>query len=118
LPDRRPHRHPGCERQELLAVAAREVRDRAHDTLLPEKLVWKRRDVAHVDAGTEDDAALREHSQGSWHQLADGREDDRGVELFRRPLVRPSRPLRAEPEREALTLVVPRPREREHTPSL
>ena len=81
------------ELQELLAVAAGEVGDRAQLPLAPEDLVRETRDVAHVDAGADDDAAGRERAQRGRHELADRREDDRRVErlgqLVRRP--RPTR---------------------------
>ena len=38
------------EREQLLAVAAREVCDRSNHALLPEQAIRERRDVAHVDA--------------------------------------------------------------------
>src|ERR1700752_5144989 len=42
------------EREELVPVRAREVRDGADDPLAPERLVRERRDVAHVDPRTHD----------------------------------------------------------------
>ena len=60
----------GCEREELLAVAARQVRDRAEHALVPEQLVRERRDVGHVDAGADDGAALRDGAQRRGHELA------------------------------------------------
>src|SRR5919204_569537 len=68
------------EREELLAVAPRQVRDRANDALAPEQLVRERRDVAHVDAGANDHACLAHGAQRRRDERADGREDDRGVE--------------------------------------
>ena len=61
--DLRPDGNLRREREELLAVAAREVRDRAQHALAPEELVGKRGDVAHVDAAADDGAALRDGAQ-------------------------------------------------------
>src|SRR5205823_13945710 len=103
-------------REELLPVAARQVRDRAHDTLAPQQLVREGRDVAHVDPGADDRAALCESGERSGNQLARRREDDRGVELLRGRAG--AGPLGAQRSRELLRLVVARPCEREHAAAL
>src|SRR5438067_13297694 len=46
------NRDPGRELQELLAVPPGEVCHRADLPFLPQEVIRKRRDVAHVDAGT------------------------------------------------------------------
>src|SRR5439155_1075079 len=106
------------KREELLAVAARQIRHGPHDALPPEQLVRERRDVAHVDACADDLPSLADRSQRDRHERADWSEDDRRVELFGRRLVRISRPLHAERTRERLALLVPWTREREDAPPL
>src|SRR4029078_7288573 len=81
-----PHGHARREREELLPVAARQVRDRADDALLPQELVREARDVAHVDPRADDDPAAGEGTERRRYELACGREDDRCVELLGRGL--------------------------------
>src|SRR5262245_6249827 len=69
------------EGEELFAVAAAEIRNRAYDALAPEELVGKRGNVAHADARTDDDAGLPNGAQRRGDERSDGREDDRGVEF-------------------------------------
>src|SRR5205085_492588 len=114
----RAHRHARREREELLAVAARQVRDRPHDPLLPKQLVGERRDVAHVDARAHDRPSLGKRTERRRHERADRSEDDRRVELLGRLLVRPSRPLAAELEREAACVFVAGADEAEQAPAL
>src|SRR5207247_9647645 len=78
--------HLGSELHELLAVSAGEVCDRAECSFTPEQVVGERRDLAHVNSGADDDSAFRYCGQRRGNELADRREDDRCVELFRRPL--------------------------------
>jgi hypothetical protein len=59
-----------------------------------------------MDAGAHHDASLRDDPQRDRHQRADGREDDRRVELLRRLLVRAAGPGGAEIAREPLALLV------------
>src|SRR5437763_4807402 len=49
--DRGADRDLGREREELLAVLAREIGDRADAALMPEIVVGEAGDVGHVDAG-------------------------------------------------------------------
>src|SRR5208283_507132 len=44
------------EVEEIETVLARKVRDRHELSLFPQQLVWKARDVAHVDARADDTA--------------------------------------------------------------
>ena len=71
-----------------------------------------------MDSRADDDAGLSHGAKGKRDERPDGREDDRGIELLRRQLGGPSRPIHAERPREALPLVVAVPREREHATSL
>ena len=104
------------EREELLAVAAREVRDRAERPLAPQEVVRERRDVRHVDARAHDRAALRDRRERGGDELAGRREDDRRVELLRRRAR--AGPLGAERAGERLRLVVAFAREREDAAAL
>ena len=116
--DLRLHRHPRREREELLAVAAGQVRDGADDALAPEELVGERGDVAHVDPGADDRPARGDRPQRRRDERADGREQDRGVELLRRLAVGAAGPLGAELARERLRLLVARAGEGEDAPPL
>ena len=87
--DVRAHRDPRGELQELAAVRAGQVGDRAQHALAPQQLVRQRRDVAHVDAAAHDRPALADRAQRERHELAGGGEDERRVERLRRRLVRP-----------------------------
>ena len=107
-------RHLRREREEVARVLARQVRDRADDALLPEQTIGKRRHVAHVDAGADDDAAGRDVRQRFGNEAADRREDDRRVERLGRRLVRSAGPGHAHASRERLRLVVAGRRERVH----
>ena len=71
-----------------------------------------------MDPGADDGAALGEHAEGCGDELAGGGEEDRGVELFRRPLVGATRPLRAELTGERLAAGVAGLREGEDPPTL
>ena len=86
---------------------ARQVRDRADDPLAPEQLVRERRDVAHVDAGADDRAALA-HVRGAPRARARRRARRRSPR--RAPPAAGSRgvarPGRAERARERLAVVV------------
>ena len=93
---RGPDRHLGGERQELLGVAAGQVGDRADHALAPQDAVGEARDVAHVDAARDHHAALAHRLQRRRDQRADRGEDQRGVELRGRALVRAAGPDRAQ----------------------
>jgi len=88
--------------EELFAIPSGEVRHRADDALLPQQAIGEGRDVAHMDAATDHYAPFGNRSQCSGHQLAHWREDNRGVEWFRRHLVGAARPPRTELPREIL----------------
>ena len=62
--------------------------------------------------------AARDGPQGERHERADRREDDRRVELLRRPVLRRARPLGPERAGERRRRVVARAREGEHAPAL
>ena len=72
------------QREERLAIRAREIGDRTDGAFFPEIGVGKARDVAHVDAAADDAPALPHGSEGAGHQIADRREYDGRVELDRR----------------------------------
>ena len=116
--DLRSHRHLRRQCQERLAVVAGQVRDRPDDALAPEQVVRKRGDIAHVDAGADDRAALRERCERCRDELARRCEDDRRVELLRRLLLRVAGPLGAELARKGLARRVARLREGEDAPAL
>src|SRR5262249_24703282 len=77
--DGRAHRPARGEREQLLAVLSRQICDRPENALAPEDRVRKRRDVAHVDAGVDDRAALRDCAKCRGDELAGRGEDDRGI---------------------------------------
>src|SRR5215208_750128 len=114
----RADRHLRGEGEELLAIPAGEVRNRAHGTLASEDLVRERRYVAHVDAGAHHHATLRHGPQRNRNQRPDRREDDGRIEFLRRELGRAPSPRSPELAREALALLVAIPGERKDLPAL
>jgi hypothetical protein len=46
----------GRQRETVAGIATCQIRDRADHPFFPQQPIGKRRDVAHVDAGTDDDA--------------------------------------------------------------
>ena len=89
-------RNLGGQGEEFLAVATREVGDGAERPLLPQDLIGKSGNVAHVNAAAHHRAAAAGRAQGRRHERAAGREDDGGVEFFRWRRVGAPRPRRAE----------------------
>ena len=55
--DMRAQRDLGGEREELTGVLACQIGDRADRPFFPQEPIWKRRYVAHVDAGAHDHAS-------------------------------------------------------------
>src|SRR5229473_5262328 len=106
------------DEEELLSVPPGEVRDGAQGALAPEQLVREAGDVAHVDASGDDRSAFGGCSQRRRDERADWREDERGVQLLGRLLVRAARPDRAELAREALAFRVAGAREGEDAAAL
>src|SRR3984885_12374255 len=96
----RLHRHLRGEGKKFLTVGTGQVGDRAHDALAPEDVVGEAGDWAHVDASAYDDAAALDCPQCRRNQRSYGGEDDRGIEQFRRRLVRAAGPYRAKLARE------------------
>ena len=107
------HRHTRREREKFLAVASRQIGDRTDRPLLPQIVIGKRRDVAHVNPAADHGAAALEDAQRCGHERTDRREDDRGLQSLRRSFIRTARPLRTEPAREILRRHVTRAGERE-----
>ena len=108
----------GASASSSCAVAAGEVGDGADLALAPEDLVGEGGDVGHVDAGADDDPAGSASRAGPRDQLADGGEDDRGVELLWRSAQRAAGPLGALLAGERLARLVARAREGEQAPAL
>src|SRR3954467_12218163 len=73
--DLRSHRHARGEREELVSVLPRQVRDRSENALAPEQVVRERRNVAHVDPGADDDATLGDRTERRRDELTRGGED-------------------------------------------
>jgi hypothetical protein len=113
-----PYRHPGCDREQLLSVAPRQVRNRADRAFSPEQLVGEGGDIAHVDAGADDRRPLRGGAQRRRDERPDRGEDDRCLEQLRRSLAGAPRPLCAERARERLSLLVAVAGEGEDAPAL
>src|SRR4030095_2086669 len=65
--------------QKLVAIAPSQVRDRTNRALTPQIAIREGRDVAHVNASGNHDAALVEMTQCEWHKRADRREDNGGI---------------------------------------
>ena len=79
-----PNWHAGSNDKKFLAVLAGEVRDRADGPLLPEPRGRKARNVAHMNSGADHGSSLVDGSERERHEVADGREDDRGVQWLGR----------------------------------
>ena len=86
LSDCRAHGDLWSELQEFLAVMAGEVCDRTQYSLTPEQVVRERRNLARMDSGADDGTTFGDCRQGGRNELAHRREDDRGIEFFRRPI--------------------------------
>src|SRR5271170_2964361 len=84
----------------------------------PTEVVGKRRDVAHVNSGADDDPARANRLQRERDQRSDGREQYRGVERFRRGLIAALRGDATETQGERLRGLVPCPRESVEVPTL
>src|SRR5579862_25443 len=87
----------------VLSIFPRQVRDGADLTLTPEQVIRKCRDIAHMDASTNDDPALADSSQRANDQLTCGREDNCGIEHDRRRLGRAAGPMRSQGTGEILS---------------
>ncbi len=82
--------------QEIDGILPRQIGDRDELPLLPQEMIGEARNVAHVNAGADDAAALSHRSQRERDERADRCKDDRGVERLRRRLVRAAGPNCAE----------------------
>ena len=80
--------------------------------------IGERGDLAHVDACADDGPALGNRSERGRNKLSCRREDDRGVDWFRRSLQRRARPFCAQGACEVLALHVPWAGEDEDTSAL
>ena len=67
-----------------MAIGAGIVHDAADDAFSVNKVVRKRRDVAHVDATEDDCATGGQGGECGGHQFSGGREDNSGVKGLRR----------------------------------
>ena len=95
------------ELDELASILARQIRHRADTTLAPEDVVRKLRDIAHVDAATDDDATLDDVAKRFGDQRADGCQHDGGVEFLGRALLAAACPSGTEISREILRIASP-----------
>src|SRR6267378_4491472 len=82
--------------EKFLAIAARQVCDGTNYAFAPKISIWKRGDVAHVNAATNNDAALGEGAQSRRNECADRSEDNCGVEFFRRHFIGAASPDRTQ----------------------
>jgi hypothetical protein len=83
-------------RQKLAGVLPRKIGDGDELPLLPQDALGKARNVGHVDAAAHHACAFLHRAQGGRHERSDRRENDGGIERFRRHLVgAPPRPRRA-----------------------
>ena len=99
------------ERQELLAVGARQVGDRAQHALLPQGAVGESRDVCTCGCRRTRPCRRSYRGERQRDERADGRENDRRVQRLRWELLRGARPHGAELARECLCLLVAGARE-------
>ena len=92
----RDNAYLGQYSEKINAVLAGEVGHRHELPLFPQQAVGERRNVAHVDSGTDHAPAFAHRLEREWNQCAIGREDDRGIELLRRQFIGPGGPARAQ----------------------
>lgn len=102
------------QREQLLAISSRQVRDRTNGALLPEQPIRKRRNVRHVNPAAHHHAAGRDRGKRDRDQLTGGREDDCRVELHGWPLVGITSPYRSDLAGERLATPISGARERIH----
>ena len=108
------HRDLWREREEFFAIAPGQICDGTNSAFLPQNLVGKRGDIAHVDAAAHHDPAASKHAQRRRNEGTDWSENDRRIQLFRRRFIRSAGPLRAETTREVLRRRVTGPGESEN----
>jgi hypothetical protein len=77
-----PYRDARRNLQKLVAIASSQIRDRTNRALTPQISIREGRDVAHVNASGNHDAAFIEMTQGEWHERADRCENDGGIHFF------------------------------------
>ena len=86
----------GYELQKIQSVLAGEIGDRKKLSFFPQEIIGKFRNIAHMDAGADNCAALFHRGEGDRHERADRRVNDRCIKLFRRRLIRSTGPDGAE----------------------
>src|SRR5207249_3563216 len=89
------YRHARRNFEKFFTVAASQVGDGGDCALLPKIDIGKGRDVAHVNAAANHDAAFSERAKCCWNQRPNRRKNDRGIEFFRWDFVRTASPNRA-----------------------
>ncbi len=75
-------RNPRCEGKKLLAVPAREVRNRTDNPLLPQQAIREGGDIAHVDPTADDYPAFSGGPQRIDDLGAERREDECRIEIL------------------------------------
>lgn len=108
----------GDDREEASGIRAGEVGYGEHRPLAPEKAVGERRDIAHVNTGADDAAALAQGRERQRDEAAVRGEEQGRIERLGRRLARSAGPGSAERAGEVLRRPVPRPRQREHASTL
>ena len=92
----RSHRHTWGQGNELFRIPTSEIGHRAQNALFPEQVIREGRDVAHVNAAADHDAARGDSLQRPQHKLTRRREDDCRIELLWRQSLRIPSPDRAQ----------------------
>src|SRR4029078_11312428 len=95
----------------LVLIYPRQVVDRQHMTFCPKDSIWKRWNIRHVNAPADYASALFHCSERCRNKGADGRENDRGIELLGRGLVGAAGPNGTKRARELLSRRIAWPRE-------
>jgi hypothetical protein len=93
------------------AIFSREIGDRTDPSLLPQEIVGKGRDLAHMNSAADDDPAFDERFKRDRHQSAHRGEDQRSVKFGWRRFIATPGPLRAAAKRELLCRRIARARE-------
>ena len=79
----RDNANAGRHGQKVQPILPPEIGHGQQLSFSPKPVIGKSGDRAHVDAGAYHPAALADCLQSQWHKIADGRENDRDVELLR-----------------------------------
>ena len=101
-----PYRHLRCDNHEIRCVFPCQIRHGADLPFAPEQFVGELRNIAHVYAAANDNAALAERAQRLRHQTADRSKNNCRVKHQRGQFIGISSPDSAEKSRKLLSFTI------------